>query len=162
MFRGPSWDDPYRVPLCSPRSTRNRRNRVARQEDISSGASSRLAPLPLPKELWQCLPAEIGPLVPAASSFRFRLSDEAGTAVPITKSPCTLDPSRGSKIFGKKPVDNGDIGCNSWNFPGTLVRRRDSLLGPRPTRLPFRSPPLTSNECPNPMSLPPTHGTCRA
>jgi hypothetical protein len=30
---------------------------------ISSGASSRLAPLPLPKEPRHCLPAEIGPLV---------------------------------------------------------------------------------------------------
>ena len=32
----------------------------------SSGASSRLAPHPLPKEHPHCLPAEIGPLVPAA------------------------------------------------------------------------------------------------
>ena len=33
MFRGPSWDDLSRVSLCSPKSTRNFGNRVARQED---------------------------------------------------------------------------------------------------------------------------------
>jgi hypothetical protein len=41
---------------------KNPRNRVALEKNDSSGASSRLAPLPLPKEPWQCLPAEIGPL----------------------------------------------------------------------------------------------------
>jgi len=47
---------------------------------------------------------------PAASSFRFRLSDEAGTAVPITHAQCTSPPSRGSEIIGCKPVDYVDIG----------------------------------------------------
>lgn len=50
----------------------------------SSGASSRLAPHPLPRKPQQCLPAEIGPLVPAAPSCRCQPSGEAGTAVPIT------------------------------------------------------------------------------
>ena len=54
-------------PLLRPASLteipKNSRNRVAREATSSSGASSRLAPLPLPKEPWQCLPAEIGPLV---------------------------------------------------------------------------------------------------
>ena len=85
MFRGPSWDDPYRVPLCSPRSTRNRGNRVARQEDISSGASYRLAPYPLPKEPQHCLPAEIGPLVTCRTRLPSLALGEAGTAVPITQ-----------------------------------------------------------------------------
>jgi hypothetical protein len=45
-------------------------------------------------------------------------SEEAGTAVPITKAPCTSDSSRGSEIFGIKPVDNVDIGNNVWNLSG--------------------------------------------
>ena len=44
------------------------------------------------------------------------LSGETGTSAPITQSPCTSIPSRGSKIFGKKTVDNGDIGNNNWNL----------------------------------------------
>ena len=41
---------------------------------------------------------------------------EAGTAVPITQSPCTSIPSRKSEKYGKKPVDNGDIGNNRRNL----------------------------------------------
>src|SRR3954447_24872848 len=66
MFRGPSWEILYRVPLRSPSPSSPKRlevrSRVARQKDFSSGASSRLAPKRTRKFL-QCLPAEIGPSV---------------------------------------------------------------------------------------------------
>ena len=84
MFRGPSWEIHYRVPLRSPRFRR------------TPGAASRDRKIPLPAPLpgWprqepesssHCLPAEIGPLV----TCRFRPAVagclvEAGTAVPIT------------------------------------------------------------------------------
>ena len=81
MFRGPSWGNRSYVPLRSPSTSPPKRlevrSRVAQEANTSSGASSRLAPLPLPKELRQCLPAEIGPLVTCRPK-------EAGTAVPIT------------------------------------------------------------------------------
>ena len=41
-------------------------------------------------------------------------SEEAGTAVPITWSPCTSDSSRGSEKCGSRPVDNVDIGEQHW------------------------------------------------
>ena len=54
-------------PLLRPASLteipKNPGSRVALEKIDSSGASSRLAPLPFPKKLQQCLPAEIGPLV---------------------------------------------------------------------------------------------------
>jgi hypothetical protein len=54
-------------PLLRPASLteipRNPGSRVALEKTDSSGASSRLAPLPFPKKFQQCLPAEIGPLV---------------------------------------------------------------------------------------------------
>ena len=53
---------------------------------------------------------------PAAPSCRCRLSGEAGTAVPITCSPCTCQPSRKSEKWGEQPVDNGDIGNNHMNL----------------------------------------------
>jgi hypothetical protein len=54
------------------------------------GRSTLPAPLPgwprqKPEGPHHCLPAEIGPLVPAAPSCRCRPSGEAGTAVPITQ-----------------------------------------------------------------------------
>ena len=62
-------------PLLRPASLteipRNPGSRVALEKIDSSGASSRLAPLPLPKEPWQCLPAEIGPLVTCRIFFPF-------------------------------------------------------------------------------------------
>src|SRR4030095_10381592 len=65
MFRGPSWVDHSCVPLRS--SAPKCFQAASRWRKIdSSGASSRLAPLPLPKEPLHCLPAEIGSLVPAA------------------------------------------------------------------------------------------------
>ena len=78
MFHGPSWVDHSCVPLCShiPRGDTRAASRLRKID--SSGASSRLAPLPLPKEPRHCLPAEIGPLVTCRPK-------EAGTAVPITK-----------------------------------------------------------------------------
>jgi hypothetical protein len=112
---------------------------------ISSGASSRLAPLPLPKELWHCLPAEIGPLVTCRTRLPLPALGEAGTAVPITQSPCTSLPSRKSEKFGNKPVDNGDIGNNNWN----LLIIAQSRLAWKTLRLPFRSPRLTSGKCLN-------------
>jgi hypothetical protein len=152
MFRGPSWKTLYRVPLRSPSSSPPKRlevgSRVARQEDFSSGASSRLTPTRTRE--FPSLPAggdrTFGHL--PRSSCPCGPSEEAGTAVPITKSPCTSRPSRGSKIFGNKPVDNGDSGGNSWNF----VENPDSRLAgasARAGRLPFRSPPLTSGVCLN-------------
>ena len=54
---------------------------------------------------------------PAASCPRCRFLKEAGTAVPITCSPCTALPSRESEIFAFRPVDNGDIGQNRRNSP---------------------------------------------
>jgi len=95
----------------------DRWSRVARQKETSSGASSRLAPLQLPKERLHCLPAEIGPLVTCRTRLPLPAIGEAGTAVPITKSPCTSGPSRKSEKYGKKPVDNGDIGNNRRNLP---------------------------------------------
>ena len=78
---------------------------------------------------------------PAASSFRCRLSEEAGTAVPITHAPCTPSPSRGSEKCGEKPVDNVDIGHNL----GNLFQAPISAA----LRLPFRSPLPTSFKCLN-------------
>jgi hypothetical protein len=71
------------VPLCPPRP-KSLEAASRWRKIISSGASSRLAPHPLPKEPQHCLPRRSDLWSPAASSFRFRLSDEAGTAVPIT------------------------------------------------------------------------------
>ena len=107
----------------------------------SSGASYRPTPLPLPKELQHCLPAEIGPLVTCRARLPLPALGEAGTAVPITKSPCTCPPSRESEKWGEKPVDNGDIGNNRRN----LLAAERSRLG----RLPFRSPPPTAAKCLN-------------
>jgi hypothetical protein len=79
-----------------------------------------------------CLSAEIGPSV----TLRFLLAVsglpvEAGTSVPITLEQCTSRPSRGSKKFGHKPVDNGDIGNNRL----LLCHNRESRLA----RFTFRS-----------------------
>ena len=71
------------VPLCPPQSKPlEAASRI--RKIISSGASSRLAPFPLPKEPPHCLPRRSDLWSPAASSFPCGLSDEAGTAVPIT------------------------------------------------------------------------------
>jgi len=114
-FRGPSWGNHSCVPLRSPK--------VRRLPGTAS--RERQFPLPAPLTSWlqfepegshHCLPAEIGPLVTCRTRLPLPTLGEAGTAVPITWSPCTSLPSRGSKIFGNKPVDNGDIGSNRRNF----------------------------------------------
>ena len=165
MFRGPSWETLYRVPLRSPPASPPKRlavrSRVARQEDSSSGASSRLAPsrtrkfFPLPAggDRSFCL-------LPRPSC-RCRPSGEAGTSVPITWSVCTSPPSRGSEIFGNWPVDNGDFGNNIRNIPGFPDSRSNARLGLAP-ELPFRSPPPTSIACQNPRSPLPSPRICRA
>lgn len=95
-------------------------------------------------------------------SCRFRPSGEAGTAVPITHSPCTSRPSRQSEKSGEKPVDNGDIGNNRWNLLATPARRPDSPSADGALRLPFRSPPPNSARCPKPLPLIPSPPICRA
>src|SRR5207342_1207384 len=103
MFRGPSWDNHYRVPLRSPSSSPPKRlefgSRVARQEDY---LFRRLFPAGPEKNRnsSHCLPAEIGPLVTCRTRLLSPALGEAGTAVPITQAPCTSVPSRGSEIFG--------------------------------------------------------------
>jgi hypothetical protein len=114
-------------------------NRVALEKINSSGASSRLAPTRTRK---------LSPL-PAGGdrnlgTYRPR---EARTAVPITQAPCTSAPSRKSKIFGNRPVDNGDIGSNRWNLLATALtalpfrRRRRHRTGRRQPSRPNRKGP---------------------
>ena len=88
MFCGPSWDNLYRVPLCSPSSFSPKRlevrSRVARQEDY---LFRRLFPAGPEKNRnsSHCLPAEIGPLVTCRTLLPLPALGEAGTAVPITQ-----------------------------------------------------------------------------
>lgn len=96
VFRGPSWEILYRVPLRSPTirrpsgaASRDRKislpapsSRLARSEPEGSSQSCRRR-----SDLWS----------PAASSCRCRLFEEAGTAVPITQATCTPGPSRESE-----------------------------------------------------------------
>ena len=84
MFCGPSWGNRSCVPLRSPKFRR------------TPGTASRERQLPLPaplpgwprfrsrKSLGNACRRRSDLWSPAASSFRCRLSDEAGTAVPIT------------------------------------------------------------------------------
>ena len=72
MFRAPSWDDQSQRPALLFLVRRPFRTASREMAIISSGASYQLAPLPLPRELQHCLPAEIGTLGPAAPSCRFR------------------------------------------------------------------------------------------
>jgi hypothetical protein len=128
------------VPLCFSAIRRSFRSRVARDESplfrrlFPAGPDKNPKALPIAcrrrSDLWS----------PAAPFCRCRRSGEAGTAVPITHAPCTSPPSRGSEKYGIKPVDNGDIGNNRRN----LRHRRFEL--------PIRSPPLTSDWCPNPST----------
>jgi hypothetical protein len=129
MFCGPSWVDHSCVPLCS--SVRRLPNRVALEEDQ---LFRRLFPTgpELLRRVSHCLSAEIGPSV----TLRFLLAVaglpvEAGTSVPITLGQCTPLPSRGSKKYGHKPVDNGDIGNNRR----LICHKGDSRLA----RFTFRS-----------------------
>jgi hypothetical protein len=90
-FHGPSWDDLYRVPLRSPHPDSPQGgpgDAGAASRDrkiISSGASSRLAPPPLPKEPQHCLPAEIGPLVTCRTHLA--VADPQGRPGPPSRSP---------------------------------------------------------------------------
>jgi hypothetical protein len=116
MFRGPSWDEPSRVPLRSPKFRGTPGAASHDRKIISSGASSRLAPKRTRKSLSIACRRRSVLLPLPRPSCRCRLSRETGTSAPITWSPCTCVPSRKSKIFGNKPVDNGDIGNNHWNL----------------------------------------------
>ena len=149
----PFLGNPLSRPASLTKVPKNPGSRVARQEDFSSGASSRLAPvrtrefLPLPAggdRTFGHLPHPSCPCGP---------SEEAGTAVPITWSPCTSFPSRGSKIFGNKPVDNGDIGSNSRNLVkitgfARLRRIASGTRGCRFVPLPL-PPPRARVPCPS-------------
>ena len=143
VFRGPSWVDHSCVPLRSPSPSPPKRlevgNRVALEKTNSSGASSRLARSE-PK-FFPILPAEIGPLVTCRIRLPLPAPGEAGTAVPITHSPCTSVPSRKSEKCGVDPVDNGDIGQNRRNLFDSPKQGAPRLL--------FRSPPPTSAKCLN-------------
>jgi len=98
MFRGPSWDDLYRVPLRSPPASPPRRlavgSRVARQEDHLFRRLFPAGPDKNPKALTNCLPAEIGPLVtcrtvlplPAFWRGRDRRPDHPCTMLPRIES----------------------------------------------------------------------------
>jgi hypothetical protein len=74
---------------------------------ISSGASSRLAPLPLPKEPWHCLPAEIGPLVTcrthlAVAGFQGRPGPPAVVTIALKRRKA---PGRG-EVPGREESPN--------------------------------------------------------
>ena len=105
------------VPLCPPRpKSLEAASRI--RKIISSGASSRLTPLQLPKEHRHCPPRRSDLWSPAAPSSVSGCLVRPGTAAPITKSPCTSLSSRKSEKCGGKPVDNVDIGNNRRNFYG--------------------------------------------
>ena len=135
MFRGPSWGNST-ASRFAPHDPKTARNRVARQEETSSGASpAGLASVP---ERTSALPAgrdrTFGHL--PHPSCPCGQSGEAGTAVPITQSPCTCRPSCKSEKYGKKPVDNGDIGNNRRNL--VAIRESDSMRVPA-VAVPFPS-----------------------
>ena len=109
VFCGPSWVDHSCVPLRSPNPTRRSGSRVALEEDRLFRRLFPAGPVRT-RRLFPILPAEIGPLVTCRFRLPFPAPGEAGTAVPITQSPCTSLPSRKSEKCGVDPVDNGDIG----------------------------------------------------
>ena len=128
-------------------------NRVALEEDQLFRRLIPADPKKNPKEPLTACRRRSDLWSPAASSCRCQLSDEAGTAVPITSSQCTSRPSRKSEKWVLKPVDNGDIGNN----PRNLFRiARIACL-----RLPFRSPPPTSGKCLNRLRSIPTRPISR-
>ncbi len=158
MFHGPSWETPYRVPLRSPSSSSPKRlevgSRVARQKDFSSGASSRLAPERTRKSIPIACRRRSVLLSPSRPSGRCRLSGETGTSAPITPATCTLPPSRKSKKYRSRAVDNGDIGNNRGTFP----QRPESMsVGCR-----FVPPSLPPKACLNPLQRPPSPAISRA
>ena len=83
-FHGPSWDDLYRVPLCSPflpkkvREPRRATGSPLFRRLLPTGSAS------APKSLNNACRRRSDLWSPAAPSCRCRLSGEAGTAVPIT------------------------------------------------------------------------------
>jgi hypothetical protein len=94
MFRGPSWDDPLPRPALLPDGPK-----AACPPRRAFERSSLPAPLPgwprkVPERPFHCPPRRSDLKSPAAPSCRCRLSDEAGTAVPITGH--TLAPDRES------------------------------------------------------------------
>jgi len=128
MFRGPSWvDHSWRPALLFPLPKKRSKPRRARGKINSSGASSRLAPTHSEEYPIACRRRSVLPST-SAPSYRCRSSGEAGTSVPITQEQCTCWVSRKSEKFESYPVDNGDIGNNSRNKPGLLIR--DSIYGP--------------------------------
>ena len=138
MFHGPSWDNLYRVPLCSPKFRRTPGTASHDRKTVSSGASYR----PTPKRTRKLFPLPAGgdrtfghlPHRLAVAGFLERPG-------PPSRSPkhhARLARVCKSEKCGGKPVDNGDIGHNRRN----LFKRRGI---PR-ARLPFRPPPPT---CPS-------------
>jgi hypothetical protein len=116
-------------PLLRPASlpmVRRPPKAASRSRKIDSSGASPAGPLQLPKEPRHCLPAEIGSLITCRTLAPLPALGEAGTAVPITKSPCTCPPSRKSEKLGKKPVDNGDIGNNRSSRVTIPRLRRES------------------------------------
>jgi hypothetical protein len=161
--RGPSKPKPSSVlrpflgrPLSRPASLfRTEMLRAAsrwRKID-SSGASSRLAPARTRK----LLPLPAGgdrTLVACRARLPLPAPGEAGTASRSHEAQCTPRPSRGSEKCELDPVESVDIGQNRRNLSHC------SDCGQR--RLPFRSPPLTSEACPNPPPSPTSRRTCKA
>ena len=67
---------------------------------------------------------------PAASSCRCRLSEEAGTSVPITHVTWRTFSSRESEKIDFVPVDNGDIVHNSSHSKRSAAAVADSFPHP--------------------------------
>ena len=123
VFCGPSWVDHSRVPLRSP-TIRRPPGAASRLRKIdSSGASSRLAPLPLPKELWHCLPAEIGPLVTCRSLL-------ALASLPRRPGPPSRSPSHHAHVFRVAKAKNAAVGLWITGISVTTIGTfPDSPLG---------------------------------
>jgi hypothetical protein len=157
-FRGPSWDNLYRVPLCSPSSSPPKRlevgSRVARQEDylfrrlFPAGPDKNPKALPIAcrrrSDLWS----------PAAPSCRCRLLGRPG---PPSRSPMHHAP-----LIRVAEAKNAGLSLWIMGISGTTI---GTFAEPRPgtsIRLPFRSPCLTSPRCLNRQFRRPSPLTCRA
>ena len=122
-FCGPSWDDHLSVPLrFLPRRTENR---VAQKEDHLFRRLSRLA-LAQPEGLPIACRRRSVLKSPAASAYRCRLLEEAGTVAPITDKPmCPFSESRQAKIWGRSLWITGIL--------GTTVRTLSQTADPCPS-----------------------------
>ncbi len=117
-------------PLLRPASL-TRSHEEIREPRRARGRSPLPAPLPgwpeiEPEGSSHCLPAEIGPLVTCRFlSCRCRLLREAGTAVPITCSPCTSrSESRKQKMRGSSLWITGISGTTVGTFSDSSNRPR--------------------------------------